>query len=109
MSTRILSLQEIRDAMSTGRLVMIVIWSSKYPYKGVILNRKPDEFGNPEDGTTTLLFHFEGKRVNEDGIGGIFPVTPGQVFVNTWDWRDLLGRIRASVCRNLKIAPSSGA
>jgi len=83
MSTKILSLEEIWDAMSTGRLVMIIIWSLKYRYQGVILNREPDEFGNPADGTTTLFFHFEGKRLDEAGIGGVFPVTPGQVFVDT--------------------------
>ena len=83
MSRRILSLEEIWGAMSTGRLVMIIIWSSGYRYQGVILNRKPDEFGNPEDGTTILLFHFEGKRLDEAGVGGVFPVTPGQVFVDT--------------------------
>ncbi|MDA1337308.1 MAG: hypothetical protein O3C23_00865 [bacterium] len=93
MGKRILSLEQIRYAMRTGRMVRFVLWSSGYPYEGKITGELY-AFQNPEDKVCTPVFCFEGKRLGEIRIGGTFPIIAGQVFVDILDPQDTLWRVR---------------
>lgn len=79
MVRRTLSVEEIREAISTEREVRCILWAWSRPYQGKVLAEVRGVRAFPKEHSPTFVF--EGVDPTREEVGGRFEVLAGQLFV----------------------------
>jgi hypothetical protein len=78
MARRFLTAEEVRQGISTEKPVFLIFPFGDV-YRGFVVKETP--LIKMPDGERVATFDFHGDHTEKQGVGGSFPVIPGQLFV----------------------------